>query len=105
MPKFRKKPVVIEAEKITLGCYDKMVEFFGEEPGKKYGYIMGTHHPSEKVREGMVSDSQVNYFEMFIHTLEGAMTGSFGDWIIKGVNGEFYPCKPEIFEKTYELAE
>lgn len=39
-----------------------------------------------------------------IETLEGVMTAQVGDWIIKGVNGEFYPCKPDIFEKTYEKA-
>lgn len=38
-----------------------------------------------------------------IETLEGTMTADVGDWIIKGVNGEFYPCKPDIFEKTYDL--
>ena len=37
-----------------------------------------------------------------IETLEGTMRASVGDYIIKGVNGEFYPCKPDIFEKTYE---
>lgn len=37
-----------------------------------------------------------------IETLEGIMKASVGDYIIKGVNGEFYPCKPDIFEKTYE---
>ena len=40
-----------------------------------------------------------------IETLEGTMEASEGDYIIKGVNGEFYPCKPDIFEKTYELVE
>ena len=40
-----------------------------------------------------------------IDTLEGTMTASVGDYVIKGVNGEFYPCKPDIFEKTYEPAE
>ncbi|MDD3185988.1 MAG: hypothetical protein PHT76_11885 [Anaerostipes sp.] len=40
--------------------------------------------------------------EMTIHTLEGDMKASPGDWIITGVNGEQYPCKPDIFEKTYE---
>ena len=40
--------------------------------------------------------------EMIIHTLEGDMKASPGDWIITGVNGEQYPCKPDIFEKTYE---
>ena len=39
---------------------------------------------------------------LYIHTLEGKMFANIGDWIIKGVNGEFYPCKPDIFEKTYE---
>lgn len=39
-----------------------------------------------------------------IETLEGTMNAQVGDWIIKGVNGEFYPCKPDIFEKTYDKA-
>lgn len=43
--------------------------------------------------------------EVIIHTLEGDMKASVGDYIITGVNGEQYPCKPDIFEKTYELAE
>lgn len=43
--------------------------------------------------------------EMTIETLEGAMKASPGDWIITGVNGEKYPCKPDIFEKTYEKVE
>lgn len=42
---------------------------------------------------------------MTIETLEGAMIANIGDYIIKGVNGEFYPCKPDIFEKTYEFVE
>jgi hypothetical protein len=40
----------------------------------------------------------------YIPTLEGNMKAQMNDWIIKGVNGEFYPCKPDIFEKTYEPA-
>ncbi len=43
--------------------------------------------------------------EVIIHTLEGDMKASIRDWIITGVNGEKYPCKPDIFEKTYEAAE
>ena len=39
---------------------------------------------------------------LYIETLEGTMKASLGDYVIKGVNGEFYPCKPDIFEKTYE---
>lgn len=44
-------------------------------------------------------------YELFIETLEGNMKVSVGDYIIKGVNGELYPCKPDIFEKTYEIVE
>lgn len=40
---------------------------------------------------------------IFIETLEGTMKADIGDYIIKGVNGEFYPCKPDIFEKTYDI--
>jgi len=40
--------------------------------------------------------------QITIHTLEGDMVGNPGDWLITGVNGEKYPCKPDIFEKTYE---
>ena len=42
---------------------------------------------------------------LIIHTLEGDMEASINDYIIKGVNGEFYPCKPDIFDKTYERAQ
>lgn len=42
---------------------------------------------------------------MIIHTLEGDMTAQIGDWIITGLRGEQYPCKPDIFEKSYELVE
>lgn len=82
MPKFRKKPVVIEA-----------VRYNGEN-------IAQIHHFCEGAATGPVCDGT-----MEIHTLEGIMTSNVGDWIIKGVNGEFYPCKPDIFEKTYELVE
>jgi len=41
--------------------------------------------------------------QLRIHTLEGTMVAEHGDWIIKGLNGEFYPCKPDIFEKSYEV--
>lgn len=81
MPFFRKKPVVIEA-----------VQWDG--------------HNIQDMHDFMQS-SRINYNgagELYIPTLEGEMTASPGDWIIKGVNGEFYPCKPDIFLKTYDLA-
>lgn len=56
--------------------------------------------------EGKIKHKVSNYFNMdymYIETLEGTMTASLGDYIVKGVNGEYYPVKPDIFEKTYEV--
>mgnify|MGYP003393736195 CR=1 FL=1 len=78
--KARKKPVVIE-------CF----EFVGgaEEPGWPKGWLEAEHSFS------------ADGTEVYIETLEGRHTGSLGDIIIKGVKGEFYPCKPDIFAATY----
>lgn len=78
--KYRKKPVVIEAMQLTDGNEIKVTEFMGLSEGK------------------LTADG------IEIETLEGTMKASIGDYIIKGVQGEFYPCKPDIFEQTYERA-
>lgn len=80
MPMFRKKPVVIEAVQFTLHSFDEVEAFVGGDMGKD--------------KEG----------NTVVATLEGAMKVSLNDWIIKGVKGEFYPCKPDIFAATYEPA-
>lgn len=82
MPKFRKKPVVIEAMRFT-----------DEDKDIVKNWITTNGH-------GGVSDAKP---VLVIHTLEGDMTAQLGDWVIKGVNGEFYPCKDDIFQQTYEL--
>lgn len=56
-------------------------------------------------KKPVVIDAYQTKEEMDIQTLEGVMHANVGDWIITGVNGEQYPCKPDIFEKTYEPAE
>lgn len=81
--RFRKKPVVISAIQWTGDNLQSIDAFFGDEKGREW-----------TMREG--SDS------LFIETLEGEHEGRIGDWIIKGVAGEFYPCKPDIFEQTYD---
>lgn len=89
MPKFRKKPVVIEAMKFNGGWSDdgrNILDWMGKGGNWTAG---GSGEPGT----------------MNIHTLEGTMTATAGDWIIKGVQGEFYPCKPDIFEATYESFE
>lgn len=85
MPMFRKKPVVVEAIQYTEETREECIAFCN--PGH-----VGINE------EGCEYDLRC----LWIHTLEGRMTASPQDWIIKGVNGEFYPCKPGIFEKTYE---
>lgn len=82
---YRKKPYVIEAMQLNFHNRDKIIEF-GE------GNITLTW------RDGYLEGAYVN-------TLEGVIYATYGDYIIKGVDGEFYPCKPSIFEKTYELVE
>lgn len=56
-------------------------------------------------KKPVVIDAYQTTVEFEIPTLEGTMKASIGDWIITGVKGEIYPCKPDIFESTYELAE
>lgn len=80
MAKFRKKPVVIEAMQWTGENVDDVLAFMA--PG---GWVGGRG-------------------EIEVETIEGIMTAKTGDWIIKGVKGEFYPCKPDIFAATYEPA-
>lgn len=77
MSKFRKRPVVIEA-----------VQW------------LGNNHPEVTSFQGGCAEYEGG--KVVIQTLEGEMRASVGDWIIKGVNGEFYPCKPDIFALTYE---
>ena len=90
--KYRKKPIVIEALKWTGENLKDVIDFTG-------------WHASAKSRWTWQEYEQVVKAEgLKIFTLEGSHMATIGDMIIKGVHGEFYPCKPDIFEKTYELA-
>lgn len=85
MPRqFRKKPVVIEAMQFTGTNGAEIEKWTGGE-----AIVSGPSSPDFKEH-------------LNIATLEGGMEASPGDWVIKGVKGEFYPCKPDIFEATYE---
>lgn len=83
--KYRKKPVVIEAVKWTGSNRDEIDTFLGL-----------TNSP-DTANHGYADNNQ-----LIIKTLEGNHAANPGDMIIKGVKGEFYPCKPDIFEATYE---
>lgn len=84
--KFRKRPVVIEACQYGPETCCVIAAWMGE----------GYEHDHDSAVCGIT--------EYAIQTLEGEMYAAPGDWIIKGVQGEFYPCKPDIFEATYEPA-
>lgn len=95
---YRKKPVVIEAVQWTGSNPCEIQEFAGSA-AKITKYALAIDDAGVFV--GFVERSRL---ELSIQTLEGEMKAAIGDYIIKGVNGEFYPCKEEIFEKTYDLA-
>ena len=95
MPQYRKKPITIEAFQMTpdrrvnnIDWPDWLHRAWQEPRGKP-----GALYPTEQG----TGDRTVS-----IGTPEGALLVSWGDWIIQGVNGEIYPCKPDIFEKTYD---
>lgn len=83
--KFRKKPIVVDA-----------IQFDGKNHKEIYAWVDSFEGESEIL---MFDDY---YEKITIDTLEGSMETHPGDWIIRGVAGEYYPCKPEIFEATYE---
>lgn len=97
MTKYRKKPVVIEAFKWT-GGHDQT-----EDPE---WIVKAINEGSVKVvMERDPYDPQSVKPTLSIETLEGVMTAQPGDYIIRGIQGEIYPCKPDIFEATYEKAD
>ena len=86
--RFRKNPVEIEAMQIQIpsDCSD-IARWINREGGKATPEVMSP-----------------TYAVIYIDTLEGRMMAVPGDWVIRGVAGEFYPCRDDIFEKTYERA-
>ena len=87
--KFRKKPVVIEAMKLTKENWEDVRSWIVMNDPKSLKEVV-------KNEKGEVTG-------IIIHTLEGDHLANMGDFIIKGIKGEFYPCKPDIFVKTYEV--
>lgn len=85
--KFRKKPIVIEAVQFTGSNLFECLRFM-------------------KMSEAVVNNLELHATDSpIIHTLEGEMSTSVGDWIIRGIKGEFYPCKPDIFAATYDAVD
>lgn len=87
MPKFRKRPVVVEAEKVS-----DLID------GARRNWAL----PEWMRKACALGDAFFLPDAILIRTLEGEMRGDQDDWIIRGVHGEIYPCKPDVFEATYE---
>ena len=94
---YRKKPVVIEAMLWTGYNYSES-ERFMDEPIAQGRYETAAPDRGNGWPDGAYSNSA-----KIIATLEGEMRCQPGDWIIRGIKGEFYPCEPDIFQATYEL--
>lgn len=96
---YRKKPVIIEAIQWTGENIDELKQFTHSNAEIRYYYSKG----NQVALSYEIPTDVDNYsVQLTIRTLEGNMEALINDYIIKGVNGEFYPCKPDIFEKTYE---
>jgi hypothetical protein len=89
MGQYRKKPVVIEAVQVPAFPVARSVPVELDDLAMRCG-------------GAVLTNTSTGEFCIDIPTLEGTMRALAGDWIIRGVNGEFYPCKPDIFAKTYE---
>lgn len=94
MSQYRKKPVVIDAFQMTEAAFNNDGGGFGEWPA----------WAQEACEAGKIIMHGPLGIAAKIPTLEGLMDVTFDDWIIRGVKGELYPCKPDIFEQTYDQA-
>ena len=92
MPHFRKRPVVIEARQLPPA------------PIADYATPHALQPLADWCKGAILTNTSTAEFCIDIQTLEGTMRATPGDWIIRGVHGEFYPCKPDIFAATYEPA-
>ncbi len=110
--KYRKKPVVIEAMQLT-GTAGDTAQVLDWMAANLYPMLVGDYTKPETLRyhdqvpeddsrpdKGFYIDPATG--DLMIRTLEGDMRATYGDWIIRGVQGELYPCKPDIFALTYE---
>lgn len=94
--KFTKKPVTIEAVRLEANTSLSDIAVWLTQTGALFGV------ECENVTDGGQCEGGEETHHILIRTLEGVMRADYGDWIIKGVKGEFYPCKDDIFRATYD---
>ena len=105
MPKFRKKPVVIDARQLTGDAaeWHSVYQWIESNTLGSFEPLSVVNGLSPYPASGVSIDPRDG--RLIISTLEGLHWADPGDWIIRGVQGEFYPCKPDIFKATYEKAD
>lgn len=102
MTKYRKKPVVIDAVRVTAADYNEQAGWDG------LPFVPMPQWVFDAVEDGVLVPSvprNTDYAEWRVTTLEGEHWGTPGDWLIRGVMGELYFCKPDVFEATYVAVE
>lgn len=103
--RYRKKPVEVDAVQLLWSTWSEMCDFAPVGENRCRGVFVNPDGSwADAGAEESWPDGRAR-MGLLIPTLEGAMLGVEGDWIIRGVQGEFYPCKPDIFAATYELVE
>jgi hypothetical protein len=107
MARYRKRPVVIEAVQLKWENQQEIYEFTNVGHGDNSPYFCYVTEDGKQTDKypGPRPGSPLSRLGMVIPTLEGDMLADEGDWIIKGIKGELYPCKPDIFEDSYESVE
>ena len=99
MAKYRKKPIIVEAVQLRWDTWFEMYDY------ANVGYLRDSRPEIKYLQpDGTLSDVWSERIALMIPTLEGLMIASQDDWVIRGVKGELYPCKPDIFAQTYEIA-
>lgn len=99
MAKYRKKPVVIDAVQLRWDTWSEMCDHVEQEPfdaGARGVFV---------TEDGLPTESMTDRIGLLLPTLEGVMLAVENDYVIRGIRGELYPCKPDIFEATYEEVE
>lgn len=102
--RFQKRPVVIEAVYLDPSIFPPADLSSSIDPNTRSHAVIAGWMLGNGFRDFKVTGDRAP-FGLSIRTLEGVMQADPGDWIIRGVQGEFYPCKPDIFEATYEAVE
>jgi hypothetical protein len=103
--KFRKKPVIIEAHQWFKNGDHPLDDSFREGMEYEGKIVRYYRYPTLDGQQKCRICDSIMHIHGFIDTLEGGHIVCPGDWIIQGVKGELYPCKPDIFEATYEKVE